>query len=99
VTYGSGTLTRFAAYWYLGMFAVPTIVLAVWRWLDRGQPRDGLTALWVIAVAFGCIRLLVRLGRLERGRSEPDEAMNLVFQAVMMIPPTGYLPIIWWLSR
>lgn len=99
MTYGSGTLTRFAAYWYLGLLGMPTLAFAVTRWLDSGQQRDGVTVLWVIAVTAGCVRLLIRLGRLERGRSEPDEAMNLVFQAVMMIPPIGYLPILWWLSR
>jgi hypothetical protein len=99
VTYGSGTLTRFAAYCYLGMLGLPTMAFAVWRWLETEQPRDGLTVLWVVAVTAGCVRLLIRLGRLERGRSEPDEAMNLVFQAVMMIPPVGYMPILWWLSR
>jgi hypothetical protein len=81
------------------MLAVPTIALTVWRWSETGQLREGLTAFWVVAVTAGCVRLLVRLGRLERGRSEPDEAMNLVFQAVLMIPPIGYLPIIWWLAR
>jgi hypothetical protein len=99
VTYGSGTLTRFIAYWYLGMLSMPTLAFAVMRWRASGQPRDGLAALWVIAVTASCVHLLGRLGRLERGRSEPDEAMNLVFRAAMMIPAIGFLPIIWWLSR
>jgi hypothetical protein len=99
VTYGSGTLTRFFAYWYLAVLGVPTFVFAATRSLSTGDARDGFAALWVVAVGTSCVRLLVRLGRLERGRSEPDEAMNLLFQAVLMIPPLGFMPILWWLSR
>jgi hypothetical protein len=99
VTYGSGTLTRFTAYWYLWMLSIPTLVFAVVRWRASGQQRDGLAALWVLAVTASCVHLLSRLGRLERSRSEPDEAMNLVFRAAMLIPAIGFVPVLWWLSR
>jgi hypothetical protein len=95
VTYDTyGPRTRFAICWMLALLATPALALAVARWSRSGQLRDAIGVLWVVAVAAATIRLLLRLGRLERGRHEPDAGMHLAFEAIALIPLLGLIPLL-----
>ena len=47
---------------------------------------------WVFAVFLFTVRILRRLGALEKERPEPDDSMKLMFHCASMLPTTGYLP-------
>jgi hypothetical protein len=95
VTYDTyGPRTRFAVCWMLALLATPAMALALTRWSRSSQLRDGIEVLWIVGVAAATIRLLARLGRLERGRSAPDGGMNLAFEAIALLPLLGLIPLL-----
>jgi hypothetical protein len=89
-----GPRTRFAVYWTLALLTAPTLAMAIARWSTTGLMRDGIDVLWVSAVAAATIRLLWRLGRLERERAEADEGMHLALEAIALLPIVGLIPIL-----
>ena len=89
-----GPRTRFAVYWALALLATPALAMAVTRWSRSGQLRDGIDVLWVVGVAAATIRLLLRLGRFERERPAPDTGMHLAFEAIVLLPLFGLIPLL-----
>jgi hypothetical protein len=94
VIYNTYPRTRFGICWMLGILAIPALALSVARWIDSGQIRTALDVVWVLAITAVTIRLLLRLGRLERVRPEPDDGMEIAFEAILLVPIVGLIPML-----
>lgn len=90
----NGPRTRFAVCWLLGMLAVPALALTLQRWTSSGAIRDGGDVLWVLGITAATVRLLLKLGRLEASRTDPDPQMNLAFEVIVLLPIAGLVPVL-----
>lgn len=76
--------TRRGAFWFtLLMLVFSMIVVTLRQDAIADVDRFVLRIFWILASAVASNKILIRLGRLEKERGEPDAAMKLAFDAAL----------------
>ena len=76
--------TRRGAFWFTVLMLVfSMIVVTLRRDAIADVDRFVLRIFWILASAVASNKILIRLGRLEKERGEPDAAMKLAFDAAL----------------
>lgn len=76
--------TRRGAFWFTVIMLVFSMIVVTLRQdVIADVDRFVLRIFWILAVAVASNKILIRLGRLEKERGEPDAAMKLAFDAAL----------------
>lgn len=90
-----GIRTRTGAYWMLTIMAISAVNMVSANYVGTHDLRRlVLSLVWALAIAIGTIRSLRRLGELEKTHAEPTAAMKLAFEATVVLPIAGMVPLI-----
>ena len=76
--------TRRGAFWFTVLMPVFSMIVVTLRQdAIADVDRFVLRIFWILAMAVASNKILIRLGRLEKERGEPDAAMKLAFDAAL----------------
>lgn len=76
--------TRRGAFWFTVLMLVFSMIVVTLRQdAIADVDRFVLRIFWILAGAVASSKILIRLGRLEKERGEPDAAMKLAFDAAL----------------
>jgi hypothetical protein len=97
MVYDTYIRTRFGAFWLVTALGISSLSVATVNWLRSGQQmQDGVPIVWLVGVIYLALRILWRLGKLERDRlGPPDATMNLLLETATALPLIGCAPVFW----
>ena len=102
MSYRTGFWSRFTTttlrglFWLNAFFALITILMAeqVSGGVDRPTLLVVFVALWVAAVHWNAMKLLIHLRRLEQELTEPNSSMKLMYDTAGALAVMGVLPVL-----